>query len=502
MNYNRMETLLTQELADFDLVIFGGDGDLSFRKIYPALYHRLNEGQINENSRILAVARKERDQESFHASLEEALRQFVSPLNQQVLDRLLSMITHTSIDAENNIESDYAREWFSVNPHEVRAYYLATPAVAFGPICEYLHNKGYINEHSRVVLEKPLGRDLESSEAINDHVAKYLSEQQIYRIDHYLGKETVQNLMVLRFANSLFERSWSSRDVDNIQITVAESLGVGSRGGYYDQYGALRDMVQNHLLQLVCLIAMEPPVNLNADAVRDEKLKVLRALRHYTTETISKDTVRGQYTRGNTTEEHMQSYLEEIDKFSSDTETYVALKVYVDNWRWGGVPFYLRTGKRMPARYSEIVVNFKEVPHNIFPDDIEEYDMTNNKLTIRLQPEERIELQQMVKVPGPGGYRYKPFSLELDYADHFDERFPDAYERLLMDVLRGNQTLFMRRDEVRASWEWVESILTNWETTKVPNILYEAGGWGPGDQVMNKDDKWVRSRIVQTGKKI
>lgn len=496
-----MEISHAQELADFDLIIFGGDGDLSFRKIYPALYHRLNEGQINTNSRILVVARRERDQDVFCASLEKALRKYVDGIDEKALKSLLSMVTYACIDTGKDIESDFVASWFEESPHDVRAFYLATPAAAFGPICEYLDRKGYLNEHTRVVLEKPLGRDLESSEAINDHVSQYLSEEQIYRIDHYLGKETVQNLMVLRFANSLFERSWSSRDVDNIQITVAESLGVGSRGGYYDQYGAMRDMVQNHILQLVCLIAMEPPVNLNADAVRDEKLKVLRALRHYTPETIKEDTVRGQYTRGITSEGHLPSYLEEIEKFNSSTETYVALKAYVDNWRWGGVPFYLRTGKRMLARYSEIVVNFKEVPHNIFPDGIEEYDMTNNKLTIRLQPEERIELQQMVKVPGPGGYRYKPFSLELDYADHFDERFPEAYERLLMDVLRGNQTLFMRRDEVRASWEWTESILKNWELSNMPNILYEAGGWGPGNRVMNEGDQWVRSRIVQTAKK-
>lgn len=490
-----MNAHYSQELEDFDLIIFGGDGDLSFRKIYPALYHRLNEGQINVNCRILAVSRIERDHDEFVSHLQEALKTHVSSYDEAVAKQLTSIITHAMIDSNKGLESEHVSGWFAEHDDRIRAFYLATPATAFGPICEYLDAQGYINERARVVLEKPLGSDLVSSESVNDHVAQFFSEDQIYRIDHYLGKETVQNLMVLRFANSLFERSWGARDIDNIQITVAESIGVGTRGGYYDKYGALRDMVQNHLLQLVCLIAMEPPINLDADAVRDEKLKVLRALRPYNRKTIHTDTVRGQYTRGNTSEGQLQSYLEEIGKFDSNTETFVALKLFVDNWRWGGVPFYLRTGKRMSSRYSEIVINFKPVPHNIFP---EGKKMVNNKLTIRLQPEERIELQQMVKIPGPGGYRYKPISLELDYADHFEQRFPDAYERLLMDVIRGNQTLFMRRDEVQASWQWIESISANWKSQKVPNTLYEAGGWGPGDKVMNEGHAWVRSRIVRT----
>ncbi len=300
--------------------------------------------------------------------------------------------------------------------------------------------------------------------------------------------------MVLRFANNIFESSWNAKDIENVQITVAESIGVGSRGGFYDKYGALRDMVQNHLLQLLCLIAMEPPVNLEADEVRDEKLKVLKALRFYTPSSITHSTVRGQYTRGGTDEGPLPSYLEDIEKYSSKTETFVALKANIDNWRWGGVPFYLRTGKRMPHRYSEIIINFKKVPHNIFPD---KKNVESNRLTIRLQPEEKIELLQMVKVPGPGGYRYKPYALELDYADHFEHRFPEAYERLMMDVVRGNQTLFMRRDEVKASWQWVESITKNWEKTAMPNVLYEAGSWGPGDKILEEGHKWAKSHHVK-----
>lgn len=478
---------------NFELIIFGGDGDLSYRKIYPALYHRLNEKQITDKNRILAVSRTERTQIEFKELVKSKLEGFIEDIDNSVLKRLLSMITHATIDTKTGNQGAGVEEWFSNAKFDVRVFYLATPATAFGAICSFLSNQGYLTKGSRVVLEKPLGTDLKSSEEVNDQVAKYFSENQIYRIDHYLGKETVQNLMVLRFANNIFERSWNAQEIDNIQITVAESLGVGTRGRFYDQYGALRDMVQNHLLQLLCLIAMEPPVTLDADQVRHEKLKVLKALRPYKSKTIKSDTVRGQYTRGNTKDGLLPSYLEDIDKYDSNTETFVAMKTYIDNWRWGGVPIYLRTGKRMPQRYSEIVINFKSVPHNIFP---EKKDIDNNRLTIRLQPEERIELQQMVKIPGPGGYRYKPFALELDYADHFNDRFPEAYERLLMDVVRGNQTLFMSRDEVKASWTWAESILNNWKSKKIPNILYEAGTWGPGDQILDEGQEWVKSPHV------
>ena len=487
-----------QDLEDFDLIVFGGDGDLAFRKIYPALYHRLNEGQISESSRVLAISRTDRPSQDFLDDLKLNLGRFIDKLDDEVLGRFISMFEHGMIDANQSVQSDNIKLWFSNSEFDTRVFYLATPAIAFGAISEFLYDNDYVTTKSRVVLEKPLGADLKSSEEINDHVAKFFKEEQIYRIDHYLGKETVQNLMVLRFANNIFESSWNAREIDNIQITVAESIGVGGRGGFYNDYGALRDMVQNHLLQLLCLIAMEPPVVLGANEVRDEKLKVLKALRPYNSSTIRSDTVRGQYTKGESNSEDIPSYLEDINKYDSDTETFVAVKTYIDNWRWGGVPIYMRSGKRLPQRYSEIVINFKDVPHNIFP---EKKDIENNRLTVRLQPEERIELRQMVKIPGPGGYRYKPFSLELDYADHFEDRFPEAYERLLMDVVRGNQTLFMRRDEVKASWEWIESILSNWKKAKVPNRLYEAGTWGPGDTIMRKGHHWVAPPSVNGRKK-
>jgi glucose-6-phosphate 1-dehydrogenase len=367
-------------------------------------------------------------------------------------------------------------------------YYFSTPSSAFGPIARTLKACGLVSETSKVVIEKPLGYSLESSIAINNEITQAFDEHQIYRIDHYLGKETVQNLMVLRFANNLFERAWNAENIDSIQITVAESLGVEKRASYYDNSGALLDMVQNHLLQLLCLVAMEPPVSLEADEVRNEKLKVLRALRPLNKKTVQTDTVKGQYSRGKINGNQVSSYLEDIEKYESKTETFVAMKAYVDNWRWKNVPFYLRTGKRMIKRYSEIVINFKEVRHNIFPS---KEKLNNNKLIIRLQPEERIELIQMTKIPGPGGYRYKPIALKLDYIDSFKERFPDAYERLIIDVIRGNQTLFMRQDELQAAWTYIESITNSWKSSNMSNVLYEAGTWGPGDLILDENESWI-----------
>jgi len=293
--------------------------------------------------------------------------------------------------------------------------------------------------------------------------------------------------MVLRFTNDLYENAWNSQNIENVQITVSESLGVETRANYYDKYGALLDMVQNHLLQLLCLVAMEPPSVLGADNVRDEKLKVLKSLRVFDEKMIQEQTAKGQYVKGTIDGERVSGYLDELDDANSNTETFVAIRANIDNWRWAGVPFYLRTGKRMSKRHSEIVINFKNVPHSVFPDD---KPIDNNKLIISLQPEERIELVQNVKVPGPGGYRYKPTSLVLDYSSSFTDRFPEAYERLIMDVIRGNQTLFMRKDEVEASWDWVDSITKLWKESGMKNKSYEAGTDGPGDDVLLKGHEW------------
>lgn len=478
-----------EKFSHFNVIVFGGDGDLAFRKIYPALFHRMLDGQIEDCFHIVAITRKEPQRKE----LNEKVRQFL----------------HTAEDVPAT-ESQWTKfnakiEWIQVEKPDTHSYaglvnflgrydeysniyYFSTPSSAFGPISQTLKACGLINERSKVVLEKPLGNSLESSQKINAEITRAFDEHQVYRIDHYLGKETVQNLMVLRFANNLFQRTWDSISIDNIQITVSEGLGVEQRAEYYDQSGALLDMVQNHLLQLLCLVAMEPPHIIEADEVRNEKLKVLKALRPMTKQSVQTDTVKGQYTRGKVQGEQVNSYLEDIGKYNSKTETFVALKTYIDNFRWKNVPFYLRTGKRMKKRYSEIVINFKEIAHNIFPS---KEKLNNNKLIIRLQPEERIELIQMTKVPGPGGYRYKPIALSLDYMDTFKERLPEAYERLLMDVIRGNQTLFMRQDELQAAWQWIETVTESWKQSNLPNVLYEAGTWGPGDQILEKGTTWI-----------
>ena len=459
------------------------------RKIYPALFHRDQDGQFLTDYNVIAVTRKKVSESSFNENLLKFLKESAEEDTSENDITIFSKKVQLIQVAEAN-EAAYLELVAYLNkfPSYQNIFYFSTPSSAFGPIAETLKSTGLIKKNSKVVLEKPLGYSLESSNEINIQITKAFSEKQIYRIDHYLGKETVQNLMVLRFANNLFERAWDSEHIDNIQITVSESLGVEKRAAYYDNSGALLDMVQNHLLQLLCLVAMEPPHLLEADEVRNEKLKVLRALRPISKKNVANDTVKGQYTRGSVKGEQVNSYLEDIEEYQSKTETFVAIKAYVDNWRWKNVPFYIRTGKRMVKRYSEIVINFKEVRHNIFPS---KEKLNNNKLIIRLQPEERIELVQMTKVPGPGGYRYKPIALKLDYIDSFKERFPEAYERLIIDVIRGNQTLFMRQDELQAAWSWIESITSSWKSTGQNNVLYEAGTWGPGDDILEENDSWI-----------
>ncbi|MFK7786955.1 MAG: glucose-6-phosphate dehydrogenase [Crocinitomicaceae bacterium] len=478
-------------IKPFNAVIFGGDGDLAFRKIYPALFHRFVAKQLEMDHDIFAITRSQNSDEQFFANLEKFIVESVDyDLDIKLVSVFMKKIKLLYIPEHTNKAYAELKQHLEQNPERQCVYYLSTPSSAFGDISDCLKRCELLNERSKVVLEKPLGNSLASSRAIHEKIAKSFSENQIYRIDHYLGKETVQNLMVLRFANRLFESSWNSDHIDNIQITVAENLGVEKRGEYYDQSGALLDMVQNHLLQLLCLIAMEPPSELEADYVRNEKLKVLHALRLFDENSVQTDTTRGQYTRGNIDGQKVNSYLEDIEKYESQTETFVAIKAYIDNWRWKDTPFYLRTGKRMIKRYSEIIINFKSVKHNVFDSNEE---IPGNKLIMRLQPEERIELVQMTKLPGPGGYRYKPISLKLDYIDSFTERFPEAYERLMIDILRGQQTLFMRQDELDAAWIWIESIVNGWKKSKQQKILYEAGSWGPGDGVMMENHQWSKS---------
>lgn len=474
---------MREMIFPFYLVIFGGDGDLSQRKIIPALYQRFLDGQLNMQFEILLIIRNQ-NENLFAEQIKNLLNNENS--GQNFATEFVKRIKIVCLSENTVGEYQKLKSILEENKEFQRVFYFSVPSSAYGEICKALKETDLINKRSKVVLEKPLGTDLSSSQKINRLIGDCFKENQIFRIDHYLGKETVQNLMVLRFANHLFEKSWNGDNIDNIQITVSESLGVENRAGYYNKTGALLDMVQNHLLQLLCLVAMEPPASLDANAVRNEKLKVLQALRLYDKESVKTHVVKGQYTRGKVLDQQVNSYLEDINEYYSEIETFVAIRAYIDNWRWKNTPIYLRTGKRMKKKYSDIVINFKEIAHNIFPDN---QHPLQNKLIIRLQPEERIELVQLSKIPGPGGYRFKPISLKLDFVDSFEERMPDAYERLIIDVLRGNQTLFMRNDELEAAWIWIESITKNWKEN-VPVDLYESGTWGPGDKILEKGVQW------------
>ncbi len=477
----------SENLFNADIVIFGGLGDLSFRKILPAIYYRLKANQLASDCRVILISRGEYSAKEFEELLKEKLHESISDVSTKHLNNLLSICQYYKADLTIDSCLNNLKDILRVNKEVVRLFYFSVSSSLFGNITKSLKHADLISPDCRVVLEKPLGHDSESSRQINNEISSFFNESQIFRIDHYLGKETVQNLMVLRFTNNLYENAWNAKNIDNVQITVSENIGVGSRGGFYDKYGALLDMVQNHLLQLLCLVAMEPPSLLDADTVRDEKLKVLKSLRLFDKERSKTHTVKGQYARGKVDGKSVKSYLEDINQFGSVTETFVAITAHIDNWRWAGVPFYLRTGKRLSRRHSEIVINFKNIPHNIFP---QSERIVNNKLIISLQPEERIELVQTVKIPGPGGYRHKPTSLVLDYGSSFTERFPEAYERLLIDVIRGNQTLFMRKDEVEASWKWIDSINDGWRKSKLENQIYTAGTDGPGDYILNDEHEW------------
>lgn len=468
----------------FDLVVFGGTGDLAHRKLFPSLYLRDRDGQLTEPSRVIGVARAQLEAEQFRVEVKKALETFVpaAQIDKAAISRFLNRLDYVMVDATGEAGWEALRERIADGLDHVRAFYLATSPELFDDITHGLARHRLLTPKSRVVLEKPLGRDLASAREINAAVAEALDEHRIYRIDHYLGKETVQNLMALRFANVLFEPVWNAAHVDHVQITVAEKVGVEGRAGYYDKSGALRDMIQNHMLQLLCLVAMEPPSQFEADALRDEKLKVLRALKPIDETNVRRLTVRGQYRAGAIDGKAVPGYPDELqDKGPSSTETFVALRAEVATWRWAGVPFYLRTGKRLPNRVSEIVIQFRDVPLSIF--GAAGGFLAPNRLVIRLQPDEGVKLYLMIKDPGPGGMRFREVPLNLSFADTFDGPNPDAYERLLMDVIRGNQALFMRRDEVEAAWAWADPILESWSRLgRVPDP-YTAGTWGPSTAI-------------------
>ena len=461
----------------FDLVVFGATGDLSIRKLIPALYHRDADGQVPPDARVIGASRRPLSNGDFQKMAGEALDAYVEEKHRDpaVVKRFLARIAYVSVDAQGDGGWDKLAEALGASTN-IRVFYLATAPELFGPICENLGRHG-LAEGARVVVEKPIGKSLESARAVNDAIGKSFPEDRVYRIDHYLGKETVQNLMALRFANALFEPLWNAAHIDHVQITVSETLGVEGRAGYYDTAGALRDMVQNHMLQLLCLVAMEPPTSLAADAVRDEKLKVLKSLVPLVGDHALDATVRGQYRAGASAGGPVRGYLQELDAAASKTETFVALRADIANWRWAGVPFYLRTGKRLAARVSEIVVAFRPIPHSVFGKSAGAIDA--NRLVIRLQPDEGVKLWLMIKDPSANTMRLQHVPLDMSFAHVFAGRSPDAYERLLMDVVRGNQTLFMRRDEVEQAWTWIGPILDAWAANSDGPRPYTSGTWGP-----------------------
>ena len=457
----------------FDLVIFGATGDLSRRKLLPALFRRMLHGQMPEDARIVGVARGKMSGKQFRDFVRAALDEFEPEAHEspEVLETFLAALDYLVVDVMGDGGWEDLKS--KLRPDVVRAFYLSVGPGLFGEIAKRLSQHGIAVADSRIVVEKPLGHDLASAKALNAQLAACFDEHQVYRIDHYLGKETVQNLMAIRFANALFEPLWNSRYVDYVQITVAESIGIGGRGAYYDKSGAMRDMVQNHLMQLLCLTAMEPPARFDPDAVRDEKLKVIRSLDPLAVS----DTVRGQY-RAQGDE---GSYADDVGNPATRTESFVAIKAHIANWRWSGTPFYLRTGKKLGAQLSEIAVVFKHPPHSVFPQVDEQ---KGNALIIRLQPDEGITMRVTIKEPGPGGMRLTEVPLDMTFADALgtgEGAVPEAYERLVMDVIRGDQTLFMRGDEVEAAWAWTDPIIKAWEEGGSRPQAYEPGGAGPID---------------------
>jgi glucose-6-phosphate 1-dehydrogenase len=468
----------------FDLVIFGGTGDLSQRKLLPALYHRDLDGQFSDDSRIFAVSRGDMARDEFVDFVRDALRRQLAEneFDEATWQRFSRRLQFQQLDVTTAEGWDGLGAALAKEPNHIRVFYLATLPSLYGSTASNLARAGLTNGRSRIVLEKPVGSDFATARAINDEVGRVFAENQVFRIDHYLGKETVQNLAALRFANSLFEPLWCHAAVDHVQITVAEDLGIGNRAEFYDRTGALRDMVQNHMLQLLCLVAMEPPISLNHEELRNEKIKVLKALRPITPESVKQVTVRGQYTAGAVAGELVKGYQEELEQgTASDTETFVAIKAEIDNWRWADTPFYLRTGKRLASKSSEIVLQFRPVAHSIF--SRESGELEPNRLVIRLQPNEGVQLGIVTKEPGPGGFRLRTLPLNLSFSDTYQRRYPDAYERLLMEILRGDPALFMHRDEVERAWQWIDGIIDSWRHSDMKTQAYMAGTWGPTDAV-------------------
>ncbi|MBC6428949.1 MAG: glucose-6-phosphate dehydrogenase [Cellvibrionales bacterium] len=485
------------------VLIVGGEGDLAYRKLYPALFELDRGGHLPAPLRVVGIARHEVTQDEFAERVQRGvvadLAEAGTELKTSDWKRFAARLTYAAADATCATSMQELKQQLfpadsqppaNTAPEELIVY-LAIPPNIFAPVCKTLDAVNLAGPTTRIVVEKPLGDDRASFLEINRQLTAVFNESQIYRIDHYLGKEAVQNLLALRFANAMFEPLWNQKYIDHVQITVAETVGAQGRWAFYDAAGALRDMIQNHLLQLLCLTAMEPPATMQADDVRDEKLKVLRCLKPMDASKVRRQSVRGQYAAGAIAGQPVAGYLQEPDAGpTSTTETFVALKTEIDNWRWAGVPFYLRTGKRLPMRFSEIFIQFKEVPHSIF--GRAEADAPNS-LKIRLQPDDSIQLNLMNKVPGlDTRLPLQSVALDLSFSEVFhDHLSADAYERLLLDVIRANPTLFMRTDEVEAAWTWVDGIRAGWQTSGQRVSAYSAGTWGPSEAIgmLAKDDR-------------
>ena len=486
------------------LVVFGASGDLTRRKLIPAIFQLWCQGLLPETSSIIGFARSDKTDESFRRELKESTRDYLNccgePVDDDTWERFARRVFYHRGEYDDASAFDALRKRIEETALANRVpancvYYLATPPTSFAPIVTQLGlaglaRRGQVSPWARIVIEKPFGRDLQSARELNKQVVSVFDEKQIFRIDHYLGKETVQNILVLRFANSIFEHIWSHDYIDHVQITVAESGGVGQRGGYYDHAGALRDIVQNHMMHLLSVVAMEPPVALTADAVRNEKVKVLEALRPIPLK-CAYGVVRGQYTAGDVEGVAVPAY-RQIPNVAKDsgTETFVAFKVYVDNWRWASAPFYLRTGKSLPRRCTEISIHFKDVPRVLF-NRPPAGSLPPNVLTIRIQPNEGISLEFQAKVPG-AAMNIKPLKMDFGYAETFGSAPPDAYERLLLDAAMGDATLFTRSDEVEAAWRFVAPIIEGCTQRCCKNILeYSAGTWGPreADELIEADGR-------------
>jgi len=466
------------------MVIFGATGDLAQRMLLPSLYGLQRNGHLRDDLKILCTGRSAHSREEFARTVVEAIehRVIASEHDAEQIAALVARIHYQAAGLNDEASLGALIETIKSMRSGDVVYHLSTAPRFYAQICAALGAAGLAGAGTRALLEKPIGHDLASSIEINDGVGRVFDEERIFRVDHYLGKEGVQNLLALRFGNALFEPLWNARHIAQVQITVAETVGVEGRGDYYDTSGAMRDMLQNHLLQLLCLTAMEPPSQFDPSAVRNEKLKVLRSLRPIDREDAATHSVAGQYTAGAIDGVAVPGYRDELDR-SSDTETFVALRAHVDNWRWSGVPFYLRTGKRMPRRCTEIFLQFRKVPHSIFGDDAR---IQPNALVIQLQPEERISLMLMNKTPGldRDGLKFSQVALDLDLHDAFEHAHRRlAYERLYLDALEGNGTLFVRRDETEAAWQWVDGIFASWRDAGMKPKTYPAGTWGPASSV-------------------